>query len=768
MALSSPATFIFALVLGAIVAVVFAVRRPAIPRFSCTSGFVGVALICVAAGGPFWRPPSPVDVAVMVDLSPSTRSADYRTRARLESRVRSLLGKTPFHISYFASGIVPFEPTGETLADIRAEQTVFQPPAGSAAVVVVTDARFQISAGLPPTYIVLDPGLETPSDASVTALRINGRDVTATLSNSGPPRQILIDGVTHPASVAVPGGTLSLTHPLDSKAPSISARLSPGDLWPENDQLTAFPPPAARKDRWWVGMSQPGAGWRAMSTADLPASTVEYLEPSIIVLENISAADLSMLQQQRLQQYVRDLGGGLAILGGDRAFAAGGYPGSALEALTPLGSTPPTPTTHWMLLADGSGSMAEVQNGFSLWQRAADAMLKLMPHLPLDDVLSIGSFSDSLTWWTTGKSVRETLNASLPPTGTGPHGPTNLEDALLEVARSTDGALPTQLLLMTDAEAEIKDPASLVLALHQKKIHLHVLAIGQGSALPALRIILGGTGGTMVTQFDPAKWSDAIQTLMPLARTKLLGRDALAVNFVGELSTTPAADFSPWNRTWMKSSATLLGEGKDGEERVPAAAFWHVGEGRVLACAFDPGQAMAESVTRVVSGPPRRPAISRDLGCRRPLARNSGRALDGTTCLNGQRLVLDLAGLADTSSASSTYAIPQTGPGRYELDLPAPRTPALATVRVDGDWIDRIAVAGRYAPEFDAIGNDHDAMRQLASQTGGQVIPTRQTWPIDFHWPARLVPLGSILATFGAVFDYCFGRMVEIFRAMIQ
>ena len=35
----------------------------------------------------------------------------------------------------------------------------------------------------------------------------------------------------------------------------------------------------------------------------------DYLAPAIIVLENVAADDLSSTQQERLQQYVRDLGG---------------------------------------------------------------------------------------------------------------------------------------------------------------------------------------------------------------------------------------------------------------------------------------------------------------------------------------------------------------------------------------------------------------------------------------------------------------------------
>ena len=74
-----------------------------------------------------------------------------------------------------------------------------------------------------------------------------------------------------------------------------------------------------------------------------------------------------------------------------------------------------------------------------------------------------------------------------------------------------------------------------------------------------------------------------------------------------------------------------------------------------------------------------------------------------------------------------------------------------AAVRLDGHAIDRIAVAARYPPEFDAIGNDRPAMRELARATGGEVIEPAQITPIDFRWPVRRVNLSSCLAACGTI-----------------
>src|SRR5947207_3395328 len=81
-----------------------------------------------------------------------------------------------------------------------------------------------------------------------------------------------------------------------------------------------------------------------------------------------------------------------------------------------------------------------------------------------------------------------------------------------------------------------------------------------------------------------------------------------------------------------------------------------------------------------------------------------------------------------------------------------PPPPTFALVRLgESHVIDRIAVAGRYAPEFDAIGNNLQALRELAGASGGAVIEPAQTTPIDFHWPVRSVALGTYCSVAGAM-----------------
>ena len=730
-------------------AVVVAVRRPAAPRATFVLVSLGLIALALASAKPAWNWPQEQTIAVMVDLSASTRTATYRDRAALDRRIRELLRDTPYRIQYFADGAHEVDPASGRLADIPSDRTSYVPPA-AAAVLLFSDCRFPLPEQSPPTYVCVDIGLDNPPDAAVTNLEIRGKEAVVSLRNSGPPRRLTLDGAARPPPTTLPAGALVIDRPIATGASRISAEISPGDAWPENDALRANVPPPERLERWWVGASIPAGDWRAIDPHALPTDPAEYLAAGIIVLDNVAASDLSEAQQQRLQQYVRDLGGGLLIFGGDRAFAAGEYQGTPLDALSPLASYPPMPTNHWILLADASGSMSEAVAGGTRWKYVSDAIAGALPRLPPDDLASVASFAEALNWWVEGKPAREAAAMSLPPAGAYPHGPTNLQPSLEAIAQSVDGKMPVQLLVLSDFDTQITGAPRLAELLKSKQVHLHLLAIGEGSALPALRQVATATGGSVLVQFDPVRWAAAARKLTRTAGSDLLRRNTVGVAFSGQGLVDQPTDL--WNRVWLKAAATQLARATDRGQTVPMAAQWNVGGGRVSAAAFAPGPRAAETLATRVSQPPRDPRfhITWENGS---MLRIVADAIDRGQYLNGQELRLDLSG--------SSFLVPQTAPGKYELAVESPRSPTIATLQTGGRALDRIAVAGRYAPEFDAIGNDLAAMTELARRSGGAVIPPAQSKPIEIHWPKRNVSLVPELALLAAL---CIGSGLVAWR----
>lgn len=740
-----PIALALAMGLSCVVVVIVMLRRPAISFFCKIFVAAGLIFLSLAAGGMSWHLAAAREIVVMVDLSPSTRGAEFRNADALAGRVRQLVGDAPHRIVYFSDHIV--DATGETMPkEMPSERTVFSPPPAGA-IVLFSDGRFELPEAAPPTYIVIDPGLEQAADGSIQRLEWRGRQLAATVHNTGGRRDLTFEGTAGPSNFSIEDESRIVTRPLMKNVAEASARLGPGDPWPENDALTIEVSPPIHTQRWWVGGASP-PGWRQFSAAELPLDAGDYLLPSVIVLNNIAADDLSSTQQQRLQQYVRNLGGAMIILGGDRAFAAGGYAGGVLESLSPLAGSPPQPMVHWMLLADSSGSMSADAGGLSRWQVAGEALFTALPHLPPDDLVSIGHFAEQLQWWTQGQPAR--LAAAVPKPDIVPTGPTNLQSALDRIATEADSAMPKHLLILTDGEARLEDAERLTEAMKAKKIHLHLLAIGRGNGLAALRRIVDDTGGVFLEQLDPKKWTAGVAELVRGALPERLSQSSINVRFIDEAAGISARSVALWNRTWMKDSAAALAEAEVNGERVVMAAGWRAGAGRVIAVAFQADGRTADFLADLIASPPRDPRfeVSWEPG---PSLRVRVDAAEGGDYENGLKLMLQITPRLPSDSPEVVQMIPQISPGRYELSLPAPRKPGFLTMRHDGRLIDRVIFAGRYAQEFDKIGNDLDALKTLAERSGGAMIDPRQTRRIHFNWPRREVSLASWLAAGGAL-----------------
>src|SRR5687767_12111895 len=154
-----------------LVAIIVAMRRRVdLPPASRLLVIAGLILLSLAAGVPGLDRQDADEVVVMVDLSPSTRAARYRDSEFLHRRIAELLGSTPHRTIYFSEGTQAAPPTeANPLPDLPADQTRFAPP-DAQAVLLFSDAQFELPTVAPPTYIVVDPLLESPPDASVEDL----------------------------------------------------------------------------------------------------------------------------------------------------------------------------------------------------------------------------------------------------------------------------------------------------------------------------------------------------------------------------------------------------------------------------------------------------------------------------------------------------------------------------------------------------------------------------------------------------------------------
>ena len=70
--------------------------------------------------------------------------------------------------------------------------------------------------------------------------------------------------------------------------------------------------------------------------SSVPPKAADLRSFDAALLVNTPATSLSLDQQRTLQSFVQDMGRGLVVIGGSRAFSPGGYEGSVLDDVLPV------------------------------------------------------------------------------------------------------------------------------------------------------------------------------------------------------------------------------------------------------------------------------------------------------------------------------------------------------------------------------------------------------------------------------------------------
>lgn len=80
---------------------------------------------------------------------------------------------------------------------------------------------------------------------------------------------------------------------------------------------------------------------RYSPAAELPDSLARLMDTDAVILVNTDAGNFSFHQQEMLNRYVTDLGGGLVMVGGPESFGAGGWISSPIAEILPVDLDPP-------------------------------------------------------------------------------------------------------------------------------------------------------------------------------------------------------------------------------------------------------------------------------------------------------------------------------------------------------------------------------------------------------------------------------------------
>ncbi|MBE2268541.1 MAG: VWA domain-containing protein [Anaerolinea sp.] len=136
---------------------------------------------------------------------------------------------------------------------------------------------------------------------------------------------------------------------------------------------------------------------------DLPIGIAALADYNSIILDNVPATVLSNERMETLQTYVRDLGGGLIAVGGENAYAPGGYFETPLEETLPvymqIRDQMRLPQLTILYVIDQSGSMSMVgPSGVENIELAKEAIIRSINFLQANDRAGLISFDTEGYW----------------------------------------------------------------------------------------------------------------------------------------------------------------------------------------------------------------------------------------------------------------------------------------------------------------------------------------------------------------------------------
>jgi len=760
-----------------------------------------LAVLAVALCGPrLTRPASERTVVFAVDRSTSIPDAGRRAAAKYVDECQGLAGQVRMVELPFAAQPGE-EGTGTDLAAAIATASALVPGERVARVVLLSDGRPTAGDALAaaraarcPVDVVPLPG-QTKDEVYLESLTTPGQVragepfyFEVAVYSSGENRGTLTlkrdGGALLEENVSVTEGQSRFRFPqvVTRPGPATFAAELTGfeDTLPQNNTARAvvFATPRARvllvesRPALAAPLGDALAGENLAVEVRAPEAMparLEELEPyELVILSDVPATALSDDRMDALQRYVRDFGGGLIVVGGERAFTPGGYKDTVLEEILPVRphvrTDRPKPSVALMLVIDRSGSM----EGQSI-ELAKQATRQAVENLTPGDQVGVVAFEDRTHWISRIEAVADKTQVIGRIDTITAGGGTNMLPAMEQAYLALDEAYAQRkhIIVLTDGLSHPGDFQALTRRIAAAGITVSTVAVGPEAAGQVLRDVATAGGGNYY-QCEDATAVPRIFALETIAAGKLGIREEPFLPQVVQparvLAGIDPGQLKPllgYAETQLKPTAQLVLASEDGD---PLLAWWRYGAGTTAVFTSDIqsrwaaawlrwegfGRFWAQLVRRVMR---RDPLQDFSLNVRR----HGGRAVVTLDAVDPEgRFVNAAEGMLtviDPEQQTRTLRLAQVAPGRYRADFPA-ETPGVyyfeATLDYQGRpvYLARRGLAVDWPEELRVGPTDTALLRAIAEASGGRydpspadvLAPDGRTAPRTFRfWPLLLV-----------------------------
>lgn len=242
----------------------------------------------------------------------------------------------------------------------------------------------------------------------------------------------------------------------------------------------------------------------------LPVDLAALNDYAAVVLVDVNAKDASRRKLALLQNYVRDLGGGLVVTGGPESYGPGGYYKTPLEEILPvemqLKDQERRISLTMYFVIDKSGSMSDTSvGGVPKVELAKEAVIRSLELLGLLDRAAVVAFDDSAFWVVQPQEVVDPDEMSNLVGSIRAGGGTDIYAGLLAVSEiiPDDDSTLKHVILLTDGGASETGNPELAEKLYQEYgATLSVVAIGEGFS-PWITRLPELAGGRFHFAYDP-------------------------------------------------------------------------------------------------------------------------------------------------------------------------------------------------------------------------------------------------------------------------
>ena len=477
----------------------------------------------------------------------------------------------------------------------------------------------------------------------------------------------------------------------------------------------------------------------------LPVTMHQLSEYDLIILDNISGFEFSLAKMALLEDYVRDAGGGVLSLGGDKSYGAGGYYGTPVERLLPVTmdvkSEVNIPTLAVTIVIDKSGSMSD-EGKLDIAKNAALSAIEVLN--PIDRV-AVLTFDAEPEW-------------SVPPSEVGnrraivdklrevtPGGGTELFVALKEAHRVMHEltARVKHLIVLSDGLTDTdSDVARLAEQIANDGITVSSVAFGSNADIELMASLASSGRGRFYHTEDPKNIPRIFTSETLVVSRDLLVEGAIrpSVSFTSEMiEGFESSDFPKllgYQRIFAKPSAQVVLSTNDDD---PLLVSWRYGLGKSVAFTSDLsgrwGRHWVEwgEFSRFIAQTAR--WTMRRTGTERLLPNfswNGARGIIEVDALNrDDRFINGLemrANIMGPRRRTAEVALEQIAPGRYRGEFSGSHTGRyyvnLSGLAGDSQIGPKLfGLARPYSAEFIDLGVDHSHLESIAAATMAPVLP---------------------------------------------